>query len=67
MLVLTRKNGEIIHIGENIIITVLGLERGRVRLGVEALPETMIYRGEVWDKMHKKPLEAKETAEGKPA
>ena len=46
MLVLTRKIGERIFIGDDIILTVVDIERGRIRLGVEAPRQVPIYREE---------------------
>ena len=39
MLVLSRKLGERILIGDRIVVTVVKLDRGQVRLGIEAPPE----------------------------
>ena len=36
MLVLSRKLGEKIYIGDNICITVVDIDRGKIRLGIEA-------------------------------
>ncbi len=47
MLVLTRREEEKIHIGDNIVITVVSIGNGRVRLGIEAPPEVRIDREEV--------------------
>lgn len=47
MLVLTRKVGQEIHIGENIVIKVLGNQHGRVRLGIAAPGEVSIRREEL--------------------
>ncbi|WP_298445978.1 carbon storage regulator [Ferrimicrobium sp.] len=44
MLVVTRKEGEAIRIGENIIVMVSLIENGSVRLGVEAPREIAIER-----------------------
>jgi len=46
MLVLSRRPLERIRIGENIIVTVVGIQPGRVRLGIEA-PGQRIIREEV--------------------
>jgi carbon storage regulator len=47
MLVLGRKLGEKVYIGDNIIITVCDLDRGKVRLGIECPRDVPIYRQEV--------------------
>ena len=47
MLVLTRKLGERIRIGENIEITVTSLSEHRVKIGIEAPRETKVLRGEL--------------------
>jgi carbon storage regulator len=47
MLVLSRKVGERIQIGNEIAVTVLGVEGHRVRLGVEAPRATPVWRAEV--------------------
>ena len=39
MLVLSRKLGEKIFIGDNICITVVDIDRGKIRLGIEAPAE----------------------------
>lgn len=47
MLVLTRKVGEQIQIGDHVVVTVLRLQGGAVRLGVEADDRTRILRREL--------------------
>lgn len=47
MLVLTRKVGEKICIGDDITITVVEIDRGKVRLGFEAPREVQIMRSEL--------------------
>jgi len=47
MLVLSRKLGEKIFIGENICITVVDIDRGKIRLGIEAPRDVAIYRQEL--------------------
>ena len=47
MLVLTRKKGEAIVIGDNIRIVVCGIEDGKIRLGIEAPREIEILREEI--------------------
>jgi carbon storage regulator len=47
MLVLSRKLGEKIVIGENISITVIDIDRGKIRLGIEAPRDIPVYRQEL--------------------
>jgi carbon storage regulator len=47
MLVLSRKLGEKIYIGDNICITVVDVDRGKIRLGIEAPRDIPIYREEL--------------------
>jgi|GEM_PF-3714097 len=47
MLVLTRKSGETILIGNDVEVFVLNVNRGRVKLGFRSSRETRIQRGEV--------------------
>ena len=47
MLVLSRKLGEKIYIGENVCITVVDIDRGKIRLGIEAPRDIPIYRQEL--------------------
>lgn len=47
MLVLTRKRGQQIVIGDDITVTVLQSTNGRVRLGISAPPEVAILREEL--------------------
>ena len=47
MLVLSRKLGEKIVINNNISITVVDIDRGKIRLGIEAPREVPIFRKEL--------------------
>lgn len=47
MLVLSRKLGEKIYINDNICITVVDIDRGKIRLGIEAPREVPIFRKEL--------------------
>ncbi len=47
MLVITRKIGESIVINNDIVITVVQAQRGRVRLGVNAPPGVLVLREEL--------------------
>ncbi len=47
MLVLSRKLGEKIVIGDNIVVTVVKIDRNQIRLGIEAPQEVPVYREEI--------------------
>lgn len=51
MLVLSRKISEEIKIGNSITITILGYDRGVVRLGIKAPKEIQVHRKEIYDKI----------------
>lgn len=48
MLVLTRKVGERIHIGNSIVVTVVRIQHDKVRIGIEAPSEVDVHREEVY-------------------
>lgn len=48
MLILTRKSGEVIRIGEEIVVRVLEVRGQQVRIGIEAPPAVRIYREEIY-------------------
>ena len=47
MLVLSRKVGESIFINESIRVTVVQINNGRIRLGIDAPPEVIVLREEL--------------------
>lgn len=47
MLILSRKEGESVVIGEDIIVKVVSIEKGNVKLGFEAPPQKLILRSEL--------------------
>jgi carbon storage regulator len=47
MLVLSRKLGEKIVIGDNIVITVVKIDRNQIRIGIEAPQKVPVYREEI--------------------
>ncbi len=50
MLVLSRRRNEGLHIGQNIRVVIVSIDRDqmKVRLGIEAPPEVPVHRDEVW-------------------
>lgn len=58
MLVLTRKQGEGIIIGDDIRITIVELKGGGVRIGIDAPRELKVHRQEVFDQIKQENKEA---------
>ena len=48
MLILTRRVEELLMIGDDVIVTVLGVKGNQVRLGIVAPPETDVDREEIF-------------------
>ncbi|MBQ3058814.1 MAG: carbon storage regulator CsrA [Desulfovibrio sp.] len=51
MLILTRRPGETLCLGENIRITVLGMQGKQVKLGLDVPADITVYREEVYKRV----------------
>jgi len=51
MLILTRRAGESLMIGEDVSITVLGVKGNQVRIGIDAPKEVAVHREEIFDRI----------------
>ena len=51
MLILSRKLGESIHVGDSVTVTVLGVARGQVKIGIEAPRELGVHREEIYQRI----------------
>ena len=51
MLILTRRVGEAVMIGDNVTVTVLDIKGSQVRLGVNAPKEVSVHREEIFDRI----------------
>ena len=51
MLILTRRVGETVMIGDNVTITVLDIKGSQVRLGVKAPKEVSVHREEIFERI----------------
>lgn len=53
MLILTRRVGETVVIGDEVQVTVLGVKGNQVRLGVTAPRDVSVHRQEIYDRIRK--------------
>jgi len=51
MLILSRKLGETLFIGDDVQVVILGISGNQIRLGIKAPPELPVHREEVWRKI----------------
>jgi carbon storage regulator len=51
MLVLTRRTGEAIRVGHDIVVTIMGLKGNQVRLGIDAPKEVAVHRQEIYERI----------------
>ena len=51
MLILTRRVGESLMIGDNVTVTILGVKGNQVRVGVNAPKEVSVHREEIYERI----------------
>lgn len=53
MLILTRRIGETLMVGDDVTITVLGVKGNQVRIGVNAPKDVAVHREEIYQRIQK--------------
>lgn len=63
MLILTRRIGETLMVGDEVTVTVLGVKGNQVRIGVTAPKDVSVHRQEVYDKIQKESSVSSDTTD----
>ncbi len=64
MLILTRRVGETLMVGDDVTITVLGVKGNQVRIGVNAPKDVAVHREEIYDRIRREKGGAEPSGDG---
>lgn len=62
MLILTRRVGETLMIGDSVTVTVLGVKGNQVRIGINAPKDVGVHREEIYQKIGKETAENQQSS-----
>jgi carbon storage regulator len=66
MLILTRRVGEVVMIGNDVTVTVLGVKGNQVRIGVNAPRDVAVHREEIFERIKREEQEGGSPRSAKP-
>lgn len=64
MLILTRRVGETLMIGDDVTVTVLGVKGNQIRIGVNAPKEIAVHREEIYQRIQSETLQSEAAQKG---
>lgn len=64
MLILTRRVGESLMIGDDVSVTILGVKGNQVRVGVNAPRDVAVHREEIYERIKREQMEQSTAPEG---
>ncbi len=67
MLILTRRVGESVVIGDEVSVTILGVKGNQVRIGVTAPMDVAVHRQEIYERIKKEQADVPDEAREPPA
>jgi carbon storage regulator len=61
MLILTRRVGETVVIGDNVTVAIIGIKGSQIRIGINAPRDVTVYREEIYERIRREQLSGRLT------